>query len=94
MRTLIIVAMLALAAALMGGCGEADTQPVEVARGNGCVTYRVNPGFFSNYVYYTVCGRGEHVTTERTVGCGKNCTRQDRTETVWDETARKPGYVQ
>lgn len=82
MRTLIIVALLGLAAALMAGCSDTG-EVVEVARHEGCVTYRVSPGLFSNYVYYTVCGRGENVTTERTVGCGKGCTRQDRVETVW-----------
>jgi hypothetical protein len=86
MKTLIYAALIASALGLLlGGCGPVDTEPVEVARGNGCVTYRVNPGFFANYVYYTVCGRGEKVTTERTVSCGKGCTKQERTETMWDE---------
>ena len=83
MRTLVIVALLILAAALTAGCAT-DSRPVEVSRGdNGCVVYRVNPGFFENYVYYTVCGRGENIRTSWTTSNGKGQTRTHAVETVW-----------
>lgn len=86
MKTLAIGAALLAGTLLLAGCHGADNEVVKVSEHEGCSTYRVNPGFFANYVYYTVCRSGERVsTTHRTTqSTGKaTYTTDHQVDTVW-----------
>jgi len=82
MKTLIIVAMLGLAAALFAGCGGPVGEPVLISDHEGCKMYRVSPGFFEHYVYYTVCAPGQDARTQSSHTSGKT-TVQDSVDTQW-----------